>query len=97
VLSTEHRAASAAPSVHLALVATAAETTHLEVIAAPQDGKQRSLEGRVLEILAPGAVLTRAKLREALAVRDERLGAALESLGRAGRLCRTAAGWQRLD
>ena len=38
-----------------------------------------------------------AKLRERLAVTNERLGEVLESLERAGRLRRTAAGWQRLD
>lgn len=35
--------------------------------------------------LAGGAVLTRAKLRDTLAVKNERLGQALESLERAGR------------
>jgi AAA domain len=95
VLSTEHRTAPASPPVHLALVATDPETTHLEVIAEPQDGKRRGLEERVLEILAPGVALRRAKLREALAVQNERLGEALESLERAGRLCRSPAGWQR--
>src|SRR5262249_38663297 len=95
VLSTEHRAAPASPPVHLALVATDAETTHLEVIAELQDGKRRGLEQRVLELLAPGVALTRAKLRETLAVQNQRLGEALESLERAGRLCRSPAGWQR--
>jgi hypothetical protein len=95
VLSTEHRAAPASPPVQLALVTTAAETTHLEVIAEPQDGKRRGLEQRVLELLAPGEALTRAKLREALAVQNERLGEALAALERAGRLCRGPAGWQR--
>ena len=51
----------------------------------------------MLDLLAGGAVLTRAKLRDSLAVKNERLGEALESLERAGRLCRTPAGWQRLD
>ena len=51
----------------------------------------------MLDLLAQGAVLTRAKLRDSLAVKNERLGEALESLERAGRLCRTPAGWQRLD
>ena len=99
VLSSEHRAAPASAPVYLELVATDAETTHLEVIAELQDGnrKQRSLEERVLDLLAGGAVLTRAKLRDSLAVKNERLGEALESLERAGRLCRTPAGWQRLD
>jgi hypothetical protein len=70
---------------------------HLEVIAELQDGKRRSLEEQVLELLAQGAVLTRAKVRECMAVQNERLGLALESLERAGRLCRTPAGWQRLN
>jgi len=105
VPSSEHRAAPASAPVYLELVATNAETTHLEVIAEVQDGsaglavdgKRRSLEQQVLDLLAQGAVLTRAKLRDSLGVRNEWLGAALESLERADRLCRTPAGWQRLD
>jgi RecA-family ATPase len=96
VLSSEHRAAPAAPPVYLDLVATNAATTHLEVIAELQDGKRRGLEEQVLDLLAQGTVLTRAKLRDSLAVQNERLGAALESLEQAGRLCRTPAGWQRV-
>jgi len=40
-------------------------------------------------------VLTRAKLRERLSVKNERLGEALESLEQTGRIRRTPAGWQR--
>ncbi len=99
VLSSEHRAAPASAPVCLELIATNAETTHLEVVAEFQDGnrKQRGLEERVLDLLALGAVFTRAKLRDSLGVKNERLGEALESLERAGRLCRTPAGWRRLD
>ena len=105
MLSSEHRAAPASPPVSLELVATDAATTHLEVIAELQDGSTpRTIEGqphrledRVLELLGQGAALTRAKLRDSLGVKNERLGAALESLERAGRLCRTPRGWQRLD
>ena len=97
VLCTEHRAASASPPVHLALVATDPEKVHLEVVAQHGDGKPCSLEERVLDNLADGMVLTRTKLRDCLAVKNERLGGVLESLERAGRLSRTAAGWQRLD
>jgi hypothetical protein len=97
VLSTEHRAAPASPPIHLALVTANPETIHLEVIAQPQDTKPRGLEERVLDNLAGGMVLTRAKLRDCLAVKNERLGEVLESLERAGRLGRPAAGWQRLD
>src|SRR5271165_3515737 len=96
VLSSEHRAAPAQAPVYLELVATDAETTHLQVIAELQDGKRRGLEEQVLDLLPQGTVLTRAKLRDSLAVQNERLGAALESLERAGRLCRTSAGWQRV-
>ena len=105
VLSSEHRAAPASPPVSLELVATNAKTTHLEVIAdfgelsraELQDGKRRGLEEQVLDLLAQGAALTRAKLRDSLGVKNERLGEALESLERAGRLGRTPAGWQGLD
>jgi RecA-family ATPase len=97
VLSSEHRAAAASAPVYLELIATNADTTHLEVIAELEDGKRRSLEEQVLDRIAPGAVFTRAKLRDSLGVKNERLGEALESLERAGRLCRTPAGWKRLD
>jgi RecA-family ATPase len=105
VLSSEHRAAPASAPVYLDLIATDAETTHLEVVTGLEDRSikftmapsQRSLDQQVLDLLAKGAVLTRAKLRDSLAVKNERLGEALESLERAGRLCRTPAGWQRLD
>ena len=105
VLSSEHRAAPASPPVHLELVATDAATTHLEVVGEqgagstrfPRAGPRRSLEQRVLELLSQGAPLTRAKLRESLGVKNQRLGAVLESLERAGRLGRTPAGWQRRE
>jgi hypothetical protein len=97
VLSSEHRAAPAPPPVTLELVATDAATTHLEVIAELPEGKRRSLEEQVLDLLAGGVVRARGKLRAALGVQNERLGAALESLERAGRLGRTPTGWKRLD
>jgi hypothetical protein len=59
--------------------------------------RRRGLEERVLDNLAGGMVLTRAQLRDRLAVKNERLGEVLESLERAGRLSRTVAGWQRLE
>ena len=98
VLSSEHRAAPASSPVYLELVATDAETTHLEAIAELEDGnkKQRSLNERVLDLLAGGAVRTRANLRASLGVKNERLGESLESLERAGHVRRTPGGWQRL-
>jgi len=97
VLSSEHRAAPAAAPVYLDLVATNAETTHLEVVAELREEKWRGLEEQVLDLLPQGTVLTRAKLRDCLTVQNERLGMALASLERAGRLCHTPAGWQRVD
>jgi AAA domain len=104
VLSSEHRAAPASAPVSLELVATDAQTTHLEVIVEFRDGstkltvagRRRGLEEQVLAVLPAGAVLTRAKLRDSLGVKNERLGEVLESLERAGRVGRTPAGWQRL-
>jgi len=96
ILSSEHRAAPAAAPVYLELVATDAETTHLEVTAAPDDDTERSLEERVLDLLAQGRVLTRASLRDSLAVKNERLGTVLESLERGGKVGRTPSGWKRL-
>ena len=94
LLSSEHRAAAASPPVYLELAANA-QTTHLEVLAGLQDEPAQSLPEQVLSLLADGQVLTRARLREALSVRNERLGEALDSLERAGHLRRTPGGWQR--
>ena len=96
VLSSEHRAAPASPPVYLELVATSAETIHLEVVAELDGEKRRTLQEQVLALLAPGEAQTRAKLRQALAVKNERLGEALESLQQAGRVRRTCNGWQRI-
>ena len=96
VLSSEHRAAPASPPVHLELVADQAETTHLEVVAQHHDESRLTLADQVLALLPDGAVLTRVKLRDALAVQNQRLGHVLESLEKAGRIRRTSAGWQRV-
>jgi RecA-family ATPase len=103
VLSSEHRAAPASVPVNLELVTTHTDTTHLEVVSELPGGstklvvagRQRGLEDRVLDLLGQGASLTRAKLRDSLGVKNERLGEALESLERTGRLGRTPGGWQR--
>jgi len=83
-LSSEHRAAPAAPPVYLELVVTNAQTAHLEVVAAPSPQKPASLAEKVLALLTDGLVLTRAKLRELLGVKNERLGQTLEALERGG-------------
>jgi len=94
--SSEHRAAPASAPVYLELVATDAETTHLEVVAELHDENGRGLKEQVLGLLAQGQVVTRTKLRDSLAVKNERLGEVLESLERAGQVGRTPGGWQRL-
>ena len=74
-----------------------AQTTHLEVRTEVQEEKQTRLQDQVLALLTSGTTLTRAKLRDTLSVKNERLGDALESLEQAGRIRRTPAGWQRID
>lgn len=96
MLSSEHRAAAATQPVYLELVATDEATTHLEVVGDVRGQQRRDLRTQVLELLAENQVLTRAKLRETLSVKNERLGEALESLQQAGRISRTPTGWQRI-
>lgn len=97
MLLSEHRAAPASPPVQLELVSTDATTTHLEVVAEAREESHDDLAGRVLALLAEGQVRTRAKLRETLSVQNERLGRVLESLQQAGRIRRTADGWQMVN
>ena len=97
MLSSEHRAAAAARSVYLDLIATDEATMHLEVAGDVGGEKRRDLQKRVHDLLAEKGVLTRVKLREMLSVKNERLGDALESLQQAGRIGRTPTGWQRTN
>jgi hypothetical protein len=97
VLSNEHRAAPASPAVQLRLVAADGQTTHLEVVGEADGERRRDVEEQVLRLLENGAVQTRAKLRDTLAINNQRLGEVLEALEQAGRLRRTPTGWQRAD
>jgi hypothetical protein len=96
VLLSEHRAAPASPAVTLELVAADAAATHLEVVAASAGDGPGNLQEQVLACLAPGQAWTRAKLRQLLSVQNQRLGEALETLQRAGKVRRSPAGWQRV-
>ncbi len=104
ILSSEHRSARASAPVCLELVAADERVAHLEVVAdfgelsqaACSSETERDLRGHLLDLLAPGQVLTRTSLRESLAVKNERLGAVLESLERAGQIIHTPKGWQRV-
>ena len=80
----------------LELVANDAATTHLEVVAEPQGNQQGNLQEQVLACLVPGEALTRARLRDVLSVQNQRLGEALQTLERAGKIRRSTAGWQRV-
>jgi RecA-family ATPase len=97
LLVSEHRAAAAPPPVYLELVATDVDRTHLEVVAAPSPEDRRSLSQQVLDLLVEQPTLTRAKLRDTLSVKNERLGETLETLEKSGQIRRTANGWQRVS
>jgi hypothetical protein len=97
ILSSEHRAAAASPPVYLELVAANPQTTHLAVVAEPQDESRRNLRQEVLSLLARGEAWTRTALRDTLAVKNERLGDVLQTLEQAGRIERTSTGWQRVQ
>jgi hypothetical protein len=84
----------ASSPVYLRLIVADVEMTRLEVISEPDGENGNGLEDRVLDLLAQGDVLTRMRLRDALAVNNERLGKTLEALERAGRIGRTTHGWQ---
>jgi hypothetical protein len=94
MLLSEHRAAAAARPTYLELVTADAASTHLAVTGEVRSEQRLDLRERVLELLAANGALTRAKLREMLAVQNVRLGEALESLQDAGRIRRTPTGWQ---
>ena len=82
VLSSEHRAAPAAASVYSGAGRDRRgddppgghRGTAGRFDQAHQDGKRRSLEERVLDLLGQGVTVTRAKLRDSLGVKNERSG-----------------------
>jgi predicted Rossmann fold nucleotide-binding protein DprA/Smf involved in DNA uptake len=70
--------------------------THLRVVGLLEEEQRHILAEQVLDRLNRGD-LTRAKLREQLSVKNERLGEVLKSLEQGGQIRRTAYGWQRAD
>jgi hypothetical protein len=97
LLSSEHRAAPASPPVYLELVATDAQTTHLEVVAEGHGQKQGCLKDQVLALLAGDVVQTRGAIRDALGVKNQRLGETLQSLEQSGQIRHTPTGWRRVE
>jgi hypothetical protein len=91
-LSVEHRAAAALDPISLALVDDG--HPHLAITATNSDDGGDDLDGRVLAaIRAARAPIGRSQLRDALHVRNERLGGALARLAAAGELVREGDRW----
>ncbi len=103
LLSAEHRHAPGLDGIELRLVASEADTTHLEIVdsgdnAAVVRPEAGSTSGRVIELLASAPrPLTRVELRRRLRINNQKLGAALEELQEQSRISRSQQGWLLLD
>jgi len=95
-LAVEHRSHPAPDSVGLRLLTEPAP--HLEIVEAepaiPRAPAVPALTERVMAQLRAGEALTRAALRQQLAVKNERLGAALAELESSGQIARADDGWR---
>ena len=93
-LTVEHRAARAPESISLALVDDGHPHLALATPVAADGGDGVALDERVLDALRGArAPLGRARLRDALRVRNERLGEALARLVAAGAVLHAGDGW----
>jgi hypothetical protein len=94
-LALEHRSHPAADPFALKLVSRAdGSATHLEIAGEYTPSAPPSLEVLAeTELVPAGAALTREQLRARLKVKNQRLGDALETLQRAGRITKTPQGW----
>lgn len=96
-LVAEHRSAPAPEPLALALASCGAEQrdAHLEIVDRPTraDAEQRRLEDLILARLAEKP-MSRAELRRALEIRNERLGHFLERLAAEGRIVHSAGLWR---
>lgn len=93
-LTVEHRAAAARDPITLRLAAED-DAAHLAVVGVPDEDKpEPNLTQRVLDAIRAAATpLDRNELRDALRVRNERLGPILTALSNAGHIARTDGGW----
>jgi hypothetical protein len=98
ILSSEHRSAPAGAPVCLYLDASEERAVHLTISPdAPQDngGDAAALGDRVVALLERhGSTMNRGQLREALGVKNERLGLVLTQLAQQSRIVRDSAGWR---
>ncbi len=94
LLSMEHRAAAAPDPVGLELVATDADSIHLEVVARPEAGKAGSMQEDILGALTEKTIMNRGELRKKLSIKNERLGQILQALEGEGRIERCREGWR---
>ena len=103
VLSVEHRAAAAPDPVTLALVGTE-QDMHLAIVRADDPPEASAppppadLDETILRTLAQAGLagLSRASLRAAVHVRNERVGDALTRLAAAGQITRCGETWARV-
>ncbi len=101
LLTVEHRSAQAPEPIEIRLVADSDGGAHLAVLDVDAGGDAGDAESagppiahRVLDTLGTAtAPLRRGELRQRLGVNNQRLGAALAELERAGQLDRTGHGW----
>lgn len=94
VLSIEHRAAPAPPSVMLSLVAPEDGPVYLDVREAPRSPEEIPLSERILGLLAERAPRRKEELRDVLRVRNQLLAEALRDLEASGRIVRSPDGWK---
>jgi len=99
LLSMEHRSAAAPEPVALELVSADSTRIHLEVTTQPPvlkgQGKAR-IDEAILLALQEAPTMTRSRLRDRLAVNNERLGEVLTQLEREGKVERGPDGWRRV-
>jgi len=99
LLSMEHRAAAAPEPVALDLVTADSTRIHLEVTTQPPPPRAQSkarIDEAILLALQEAPAMTRSRLRDKLAVNNERLGEVLTQLEREGKIERGPDGWRRV-
>lgn len=98
ILSSEHRSAPAGAPVGLYLDASDERAVHLAISpVSPEDNGRdgAALRDRVVALLQRhGAAMNRGQLRDALGVKNERLGHVLAQLAHESKIVRDSSGWR---